>query len=106
MHELWAALCGPFFAARYLIEAISIHPFGQTPIVTAGSGLIQYRGGPIRRIGPGECPVVPCRRETLARRFADDIDDAHRVDGTRDGKMVDRLEKVIDEQYNGEIAED
>jgi hypothetical protein len=26
--------------------------------------------------------------------------------GTLDGKMVDRLEKVIDEQYNGEIAED
>src|SRR2546425_5060262 len=34
------------------------HPLGQTLIVTAGCGLVQSGGGPIRRIRPGD--VVRC----------------------------------------------
>src|SRR5437870_10470280 len=30
------------------------HPLGQTLVVTAGSGLIQFWGGPIQRIEPGD----------------------------------------------------
>jgi quercetin dioxygenase-like cupin family protein len=36
------------------------HPLGQTLIVTAGCGLVQSWGGPVRKIRPGD--VVWCRR--------------------------------------------
>ena len=52
------------------------------------------RGNPARR-----CRLVSSRREALARRNADDRNDAHRHHGISDGKNVDWLEKVSDEQY-------
>ncbi len=53
------------------------HPLGQTLIVTAGNGWAQREGGPIEDIRP-----VSAERETLARRFADHGDDAHRDPGS------------------------
>jgi len=80
------------------------HPLGQTLIVTAGCGLAQTWGEPIQEIRPGD--VI---------RFAPDEKHWHGAAPTTamthiaiqeqlDGKAVDWMEKVSDEQYQGLIA--
>jgi quercetin dioxygenase-like cupin family protein len=75
------------------------HPLGQTLIVTAGCGRAQRWGGPIEEIRPGD--VV---------RFAPDEKHWHGASPTTamthiavqeqlDGKAVEWLEQVTDEQY-------
>ena len=75
------------------------HPLGQTLIVTAGSGLAQRWGGVIETIRPGD--VV---------WFAPDEKHWHGASATTpmthiaiqerlDGKTVNWMEKVSDEQY-------
>jgi quercetin dioxygenase-like cupin family protein len=75
------------------------HPLGQTLIVTAGCGLVQSWGGPIQEIRPGD--VIWC---------APGEKHWHGATGTTamthiaiqealDGKVVEWLEKVSDEQY-------
>src|SRR4051794_26455744 len=75
------------------------HPLGQTLIVTAGAGWVQREGGPIEEIHPGD--VI---------QFAPEEKHWHGASPTTalthiaihealDGKAVDWLEKVSDEQY-------
>jgi len=75
------------------------HPLGQILIVTAGFGRVQREGGPIEEIRPGD--VV---------RFEPGEKHWHGASPTTalthialqeqlDGKTVDWLEKVSDEQY-------
>jgi quercetin dioxygenase-like cupin family protein len=75
------------------------HPVGQILIVTAGKGLVQRWGGPIEEIQPGD--VV---------RIAPGVKHWHGASPTTgmshiaiqeavDGRNVDWLEKVSDEQY-------
>jgi quercetin dioxygenase-like cupin family protein len=77
------------------------HPLGQTLIVTAGGGLAQCWGGAIQQIRPGD--VI---------QFAPDEKHWHGAAPTTamthiaiqeqlDGKAVDWMEKVSDEQYQG-----
>src|ERR1700683_3356709 len=54
------------------------HPLGQTLIVTAGCGWVEHVGRPPRGKPSRRCRMVFARGETLARRYADDSDDAHR----------------------------
>ena len=82
------------------------HPLGQTLIVTAGCGWAQREGGSIEEIRPGDVVWFAGRREALARRRADDGDDAHRnsgkarrqgrrVDGTCHGRTISVLKEII-----------
>ena len=87
-------------------SAWHVHPFGQTLIVTAGSGLIQCWGGPIRRIGPGDVLSCPAGEKHWHGASPTTSMTHIALTGTLDGKMVDWLEKVTDEQYGGEIAGD
>ena len=75
------------------------HPLGQTLIVTSGVGLVQCWDGPIEEIRPGD--VV---------RFLPGVKHWHGAAPTSgmthiaiseqlDGKSVDWMEKVTDEQY-------
>ncbi len=77
------------------------HPLGQTLIVTAGCGRVQRQDGPIEEIRPGD--VV---------RFAPGERHWHGASPTTamthiaiqeqlDGKAVDWMEHVSDEQYAG-----
>ena len=75
------------------------HPLGQTLVITAGLGWVQREGGPIEEVRAGRRGVVSAGPEALARRVADDGDDAHRHSGIADGKNVDWMEKVADDQY-------
>ena len=78
------------------------HPLGQTLIVTAGCGrpaLGRPIENPAGRRGP-----VPRGRKALARRHGDHGHDARRHPGELDGKVVDWMEQVSDEQYRDSAA--
>ena len=77
------------------------HPLGQTLIVTFGGGLAQREGGPIEEIRPGDVvwfepgekhwhgasPTTAMTHIAIAEML--------------DGKAVEWMEKVTDEQYGG-----
>jgi quercetin dioxygenase-like cupin family protein len=75
------------------------HPLGQTLIVTAGCGWAQREGGPVEEIRPGDVVWFPPGEKhwhgatptTAMTHFA--------IQEQLDGKAVDRLEKVSDDQY-------
>ena len=75
------------------------HPLGQTLIVTAGCGYVQSWGGPVRVIRAGDvvwCPPGEKHWHGAAPMTAM----AHiAVQEALDGKVVDWMEKVSDEQY-------
>lgn len=81
------------------------HPLGQTLIVTAGFGLVQSWGGPIRVLRPGD--VVSCPPgEKHWHGAAPNTAMTHiAIQEELDGKAVDWMEKVTDEQYNGRREE-
>jgi quercetin dioxygenase-like cupin family protein len=77
------------------------HPLGQVLFVTAGCGRAQREGGPIEEIRPGDVVV-----------FAPGEKHWHGADPTTalthiaiqealEGKAVEWMEKVTDEQYRG-----
>lgn len=75
------------------------HPLGQTLIVTAGQGRVQREGGKVEQIGPGDVvwfgpgekhwhgagPTTAMTHIAIQERL--------------DGKVVDWLEHVSDEEY-------
>jgi quercetin dioxygenase-like cupin family protein len=75
------------------------HPLGQTLIVTAGCGWAQREGGPVEEIrpgdvvwfGPGEKHWHGATPITSMTHIA--------IQESLDGKVVDWLEHVSDEQY-------
>jgi quercetin dioxygenase-like cupin family protein len=80
------------------------HPLGQTLIVTAGTGLAQREGGPIEQIRPGDVvwfapgekhwhgagPTTAMTHTAIQERL--------------DGKAVEWMEQVTDQQYQGLMA--
>src|SRR5690242_21697714 len=75
------------------------HPLGQTLIVTAGLGRAQREGGPIEEIRPGDV-VWFAPGEKHWHGAAPDCAMTHiAIAEMRDGKAVDWMEKVTDEQY-------
>jgi len=77
------------------------HPMGQTLIVTVGCGLVQVWGGPIEEIRPGDVVWFP-PGEKHWHGAAPNTSMTHiAIQEQHDGKTVEWLEKVSDEQYNG-----
>ncbi len=75
------------------------HPLGQTLIVTAGCGLAQREGGPVEEIHPGDIIWFP-PGEKHWHGAAPTIAMTHiAIQEKLNGKAVDWLEKVSDEQY-------
>lgn len=77
------------------------HPLGQTLIVTAGFGRVQREGGRIEEIRPGDVVWFPpglrhwhgASPTTAMTHIA--------IQEQVEGKVVDWMEKVSDEQYGG-----
>ena len=82
------------------------HPFGQTLIVTAGVGLLQCEGGPIKRIRPGDVIVCPANEKHWHGASPSQAMTHIALTGTRDGKMVEWLNKVTDAEYSGPVSDD
>jgi len=80
------------------------HPLGQTLIVMSGMGRVQRWGGPIEEIRPGDVvSFAPGERHwhgasptTAMTHIA--------VQEKLDGKAVDWMEHVTDEQYDGRAS--
>lgn len=75
------------------------HPLGQTLIVLSGAGLVQREGGPIEPILPGDI-VWFAPGEKHWHGAAPTMAMSHiAIAEALDGKVVDWLEHVSDEQY-------
>ena len=77
------------------------HPLGQTLIVTAGCGRAQRLGGPIEEIRPGDV-ICFAPGEKHWHGAAPTAAMTHiAIQEQLDGKAVEWMEKVTDEQYQG-----
>src|ERR1700712_1806711 len=75
------------------------HPLGQTLIVLFGRGLVQREGGPIEEIRPGDV-VWFAPNEKHWHGAAPNTAMQHiAIQEALDGKAVDWMEHVTDEQY-------
>ena len=79
------------------------HPLGQTLIVTAGCGLVQRRGGPIEEIRPGDVVRIAPGEKHWHGATATTAMTHIAIQEWQDGKVVEWMEKVSDEQYRGRI---
>jgi quercetin dioxygenase-like cupin family protein len=75
------------------------HPLGQTLIVTAGVGRVQRWGGPIEEIRPGDVVWIPPGEKHWHGAAPTTAMTHIAVHEFQDGKAVDWMEKVTDEQY-------
>jgi quercetin dioxygenase-like cupin family protein len=75
------------------------HPLGQTLIVTSGCGLVQSWGGSIERIRPGDVISCPPGEKHWHGATATTAMTHIAIVERLDGKSVDWMEKVSDEQY-------
>ena len=77
------------------------HPLGQTLIITAGCGRVQRWGGPVEEIRPGDV-ITFAPGEKHWHGAAPTTAMTHiAVHERLDGRTVDWLEHVNDEQYSG-----
>jgi len=75
------------------------HPLGQTLIVTFGAGWVQREGGPIEEIRPGDIVWFPAGEKHWHGATASTAMSHIAIAEKLDGKAVDWMEKVTDEQY-------
>jgi quercetin dioxygenase-like cupin family protein len=75
------------------------HPLGQTLIVTSGCGRAQRWGGPIEEIRPGDVVWFPPGEKHWHGAAPTTAMTHIAIQENLDGKVVDWLEKVSDEQY-------
>ena len=75
------------------------HPLGQTLIVTAGAGLAQRWGGPMEQIRPGDVIWFPPGEKHWHGAAAATAMTHIAIQEQLDGRAVDWMEKVSDEQY-------
>ena len=75
------------------------HPLGQTLIITSGLGWVQREGGPIEEVRPGDVVWFPAGLKHWHGASPTTAMTHIAIQETLDGKNVDWLEKVSDEQY-------
>jgi quercetin dioxygenase-like cupin family protein len=75
------------------------HPLGQTLIVTSGAGLAQVWGGPIEVLKPGDVVWFPPGEKHWHGATPTTAMTHLAIQEQLDGKSVDWLEPVSDEQY-------
>ena len=75
------------------------HPLGQTLIVTSGLGWVQREGGPIEDIRPGDVVWFPPGLKHWHGASPTTAMTHIAIQESLDGKVVDWMEKVGEEQY-------
>jgi quercetin dioxygenase-like cupin family protein len=96
----------PYSAAYVTFEpgarsAWHIHPAGQRLLVTSGVGLTQQWGGPVQEIKAGDVIVCPPKVKHWHGAAPTTSMTHIAITGTLNGKNVEWLEKVSEEQYKG-----
>ena len=75
------------------------HPLGQTLVIVSGVGRVQREGGPIEEVRPGDV-VWFAPGEKHWHGASPDTGMTHTaLQEVQNGKVVDWMEKVTDEQY-------
>lgn len=77
------------------------HPLGQTLVVTSGCGWVQSEGGPKVEIRSGDVVWCPPNERRWHGATATDRLTHIAIQEALDGKNVEWMEKVSDEQYGG-----
>jgi len=75
------------------------HPLGQTLIVTSGSGRVQRWGGPVEEIRPGDVVWFPAGEKHWHGAGPATAMSHIAIQEQLNGKAVEWMEKVTDEQY-------
>ena len=75
------------------------HPLGQTLIVASGLGWVQRAGGPVEEIRPGDVVWIPPAEKHWHGATATTAMTHIAIAEALDGKVVDWMEQVTDEQY-------
>lgn len=75
------------------------HPLGQTLIVTAGCGWVQREGGPVVEIHPGDVVWFAPEEKHWHGATATTAMTHIAIQENLNGKVVDWLEKVSEEEY-------
>jgi quercetin dioxygenase-like cupin family protein len=75
------------------------HPLGQTLVVTAGCGRAQRMGGQVEEIRPGDVVWFPAGEKHWHGAAPTTAMTHIAIQEQLDGKAVDWMEKVSDEQY-------
>jgi quercetin dioxygenase-like cupin family protein len=75
------------------------HPLGQTLIVTSGLGWVQREGGPVQEIRPGDVVWFPPGLKHWHGASPTTAMSHIAIQEHLNGKVVDWMEKVSDEQY-------
>jgi quercetin dioxygenase-like cupin family protein len=75
------------------------HPLGQTLIVTAGLGWVQREGGPVEEIRPGDVVWFPPGLKHWHGASPTTAMTHTAIQEQLNGKVVDWMEKVSDDQY-------
>jgi quercetin dioxygenase-like cupin family protein len=75
------------------------HPLGQTLIILAGCGWAQREGGPTEEIRPGDVIWFPPGEKHWHGATATTAMTHIAIQEQLDGKVVDWMEKVSEEQY-------
>jgi quercetin dioxygenase-like cupin family protein len=77
------------------------HPLGQTLLVTFGRGRVQREGGPVEDIQVGDIVWFPPGEKHWHGAAPDTAMSHIAIAEALDGKVVEWMEKVSDEQYRG-----
>lgn len=77
------------------------HPLGQVLVVTAGSGRAQRAGGPVEAINPGDVVWFEPDEKHWHGAASTTAMTHIAVQEALDGKAVEWMEHVSDEQYQG-----
>ena len=75
------------------------HPLGQTLIVTFGVGWVQREGGPVEEIRPGDVVWFAPNEKHWHGASSTSAMTHIAIQEALDGKVVDWMEKVSDDQY-------
>ena len=75
------------------------HPLGQVLLVTSGYGLVQREGGPMEEIHPGDVVWFQPGEKHWHGASPSTAMTHIAIQEALDGKAVDWMEKVSDEQY-------
>ena len=102
-------LFNPFAAARVQGTSVTFepgartawhtHPLGQTLVVTSGFGRVQRWGGPIEEVRPGDVVWFPPGEKHWHGASPATAMTHIAIQEAKDGKFVDWMEHVSDEQY-------
>lgn len=80
------------------------HPLGQTLIVTAGCGWVQCESGPVEEIRPGDVVWFPPGEKHWHGATPSTAMTHIAIQEVLDGKAVNWMEKVSDEQYQAKSS--